>query len=1313
MKLRPTSFRSFLWAFAGWLLWLSAAPRCLAVIAGDQFAEAVDLGSAVTAEHVRPADAGLTLEPGEENDITGSHWLTWVCPAAGIYEAKGTYPKPRQGGNGAVMGLDPQVKVFTGTALPSLETAPYVPLGIVKEPKRFRAEPGRRYYFRTGLTPYGGYYVNFSSAADGAGVMIPLIGAGDFTFTLKKLPSPPPNDDFAQAAAVPAGNEVTVTGTNAGASRETGEAAGQYEAGDSVWHRWTVAEAGRYELLLTSPAFLRIAVFSGSQLTDLTRTHHGQPDYNDPALGTVRRRWTAQAGDVRFFRLTGNGYGQQGAYTFRLRRLSPPVNDNLAAALPLEGALPLTASGTTVDASLEEGIDTGNSYSLSSIWWKWRAVKTGWCEMTGDAGVGVMTGSARLGYTLDNKPPFRFHAVAGHVYFLRAATAESLEKTVTFSLTEITGLEHSSPETAVDMGSGPSFSSAVTEVPSGLFTTETGATAYAGVWCRWTAPVSGWVALDTEGSASGAELRMQAADKSEAEYGTATSYNSGAWPGYFVNFPAGGTADSLFWNPSPERRILPETIVQVPGLAPRTGRLLVRVTAGKPYLIQVLPPGMTDGAPAPVKVSLRPAAGPPGVLAVRIRDQPPATVRDAHALEAVISVSSPNGLMRGECGLLGQDVYFADADRISGDGWSGDYRVVVPVPAGFSTAGPVGITVMLFDRRGGFFLNPGTSDSASPPLNIISQPPALTDATADHQPPVVEDGAPDPFGPVQWTGQENPVPEVIRLQGQPVTRRLRFGIRDFGGSGFASGEIHIAADGPSPALWALRTAGRRFAAVPFGSEHRTGGDAFLGVYEVPFTIPADASSGRIMCRLRDAAGNVAGRQAGDQWLYTIADFNGINGVEPRGALEGPDALRGNVNFSDNPGQGARVMSPYAFDDSVVLPFIVEQEKISDLTAPVISQTTAALDLAGNVRLTGRLTDDLSGIAGGEVLMVDKFGLVETRVKFTAGQRTEGTALDGRYEITVPVPRHGFGGAHYLSWSAVDGVGRWTAENLIGPVTLPERTAEDQRRPRLTHFQISPAAVNLTAGPAEISVSLGAGDDRPGLTAVCRILDSAGVLLAERKVGCDKPVLDCVSTLTLPARPLIGLSSAARVELVLTDSAGRTETYGQSGSPAWPDGSAVSLTLGPASDPFTLWAASWPGVPALPPDGARDSDRDGVPDLLEFALGTDPVNGPAADIFRNLMPELTVFPAAAPWDAPGVPVPSLSVNYRFTPAPAFTRQDGRYAFSAWRLELEESTDLLHWITVPAAERTLPSGTVQAGGTVPAHGPGKKFRLRVSR
>jgi hypothetical protein len=78
---------------------------------------------------------------------------------------------------------------------------------------------------------------------------------------------------------------------------------------------------------------------------------------------------------------------------------APPVNDTLAEATPLEGALPIEVSESNAGATWEEGefIAIYGFASHHSIWWKWKAptsevVSIGSCDSDFTTKTGVFTG---------------------------------------------------------------------------------------------------------------------------------------------------------------------------------------------------------------------------------------------------------------------------------------------------------------------------------------------------------------------------------------------------------------------------------------------------------------------------------------------------------------------------------------------------------------------------------------------------------------------------------------------------------------------------------------------------------------------------------------------------------------------------------------------------------------------------------------------------------------------------------------------------------------------------------------------------------
>jgi hypothetical protein len=83
-----------------------------------------------------------------------------------------------------------------------------------------------------------------------------------------------------------------------------------------------------------------------------------------------------------------------------------------------------------------------------------------------------------------------------------------------------------------------------------------------------------------------------------------------------------------------------------------------------------------------------------------------------------------------------------------------------------------------------------------------------------------------------------------------------------------------------------------------------------------------------------------------------------------------------------------------------------------------------------------------------------------------------------------------------------------------------------------------------------------------------------------------------------------------VGIGLADALGNSATYGPAGSAFTPFPASidpvVAITNAPLPGPYQAWLAAHPSIPPL--QSARDSDPDGdqFPNLVELALGTDPM-----------------------------------------------------------------------------------------------------------
>jgi hypothetical protein len=177
----------------------------------------------------------------------------------------------------------------------------------------------------------------------------------------------PTADMFAGATAL-TGTSLTATGSNIGATGETGERAPLTAADpiNSVWWQWTAPVSGRVEVnTLGSDLDTILAVWTGTAVNDLTLVD-ADDDFYFPQSRVV---FTAQAGTT--YRISVDGYlDLTGDIVLNLA--TAPANDNFAAAIPVTVG---TYFGSNTAATAEEGEPTGagTSAPVNSVWWKWTA----------------------------------------------------------------------------------------------------------------------------------------------------------------------------------------------------------------------------------------------------------------------------------------------------------------------------------------------------------------------------------------------------------------------------------------------------------------------------------------------------------------------------------------------------------------------------------------------------------------------------------------------------------------------------------------------------------------------------------------------------------------------------------------------------------------------------------------------------------------------------------------------------------------------------------------------------------------------------
>ena len=313
------------------------------VPANDNFANGTVIpGGTAT---LNGTNAGASKEPGEPDhagDAGGaSVWFTWTAPATGAYSLS-TVGSDFD----TLLAVDTGNTVGALTQLAANDDAGTNATSILA----FNATAGQTYHFA--VDGFGGAIGNYtlrlqpangtpaittlSPATGGPGVDVSILGTGFTTATAVRFngtaaasfhvdsdvqisvvvpngattgpvtvvglngtavsPVPftvlpaPANDNFANAQVLPGGVPITVTGTNAGASKETGET--QIIAGDdggrSVWYTWTPAVSGTFAITTRGSDFdTLLGVYTGSTLPGLTLVAANDDDADGGVTSSV------------------------------------------------------------------------------------------------------------------------------------------------------------------------------------------------------------------------------------------------------------------------------------------------------------------------------------------------------------------------------------------------------------------------------------------------------------------------------------------------------------------------------------------------------------------------------------------------------------------------------------------------------------------------------------------------------------------------------------------------------------------------------------------------------------------------------------------------------------------------------------------------------------------------------------------------------------------------------------------------------------------------------------------------------------------
>ena len=427
---------------------------------------------------------GATKETGEPAPpwIVGgaSVWWKWTAPAT----ARATI---------STFGsdFDTILAVYTGSSLGSLQSVVY------------NDDSG------TGNQSQ----VSFDAVA-GTTYRIAVDGRFGITGEIKlQVAAAPPQNDNYENAILTSGGSGEFTGTNRGATHETGEPqhAGKQGYG-SVWWKWLALANGTATINTSGSDFdTLLAVYTGYELDDLSLVVA-----NDDANGSPQSevQFTVMKGE--WYSIAVDGKGDSNG-NIKLNIVPPvPPNDNFANAITMS-AYGHNERGTNFGASKEPGEPAhANKSGTASVWWKWtssvsRMITIDTRGSNFNTVLAVYAGNSVDSLTEivsndDYAPPERysrvqFRAVPFAIYRIAVDGAGAMEKgKIDLNLTLAPENDDFADAFTVPGAGGTVFSlySAASR--------ENGEPAHAGnssgptVWWKWTAQTSSRATINTYGS---------------------------------------------------------------------------------------------------------------------------------------------------------------------------------------------------------------------------------------------------------------------------------------------------------------------------------------------------------------------------------------------------------------------------------------------------------------------------------------------------------------------------------------------------------------------------------------------------------------------------------------------------------------------------------------------------------------------------------------------------------------------------------------------------------------------------------------------
>ncbi len=322
----------------------------------DAFSDAIALTGASST--FQGSNWGATKEPGEPDhhgDRGGrSVWWRWTAPGNGVLSV-----------DTSGSDFDTVLAVYTGETIDALELVASDDDSGFGKASRVALSTVANTTYQVVVDGYDGAFGDISLSLS-------------FELTL----DPPVNDNFANSLLL-SGSDISIDGSNLGATVEAGEPnhAG-VTGGASVWWHWVAPSAGIVRFKTDGSDFdTVVGVYVGDSVDQLTEVASND-DFGQGKTSSL----AFLAGKRGHYFLVVDGFqGQVGTIALSLLfepDVPPPANDLFSNRALIEGASG-EVDGGNIGASKESGEpDHGGIQGGGSVWWTWVAPQDGYVNLS-------------------------------------------------------------------------------------------------------------------------------------------------------------------------------------------------------------------------------------------------------------------------------------------------------------------------------------------------------------------------------------------------------------------------------------------------------------------------------------------------------------------------------------------------------------------------------------------------------------------------------------------------------------------------------------------------------------------------------------------------------------------------------------------------------------------------------------------------------------------------------------------------------------------------------------------------------------------